>query len=262
LFNTIIENAWELFKSEKIIDNISIKKIVVGLGYTGLLLSDSSFGLSYTLIRSKDEKNQLDDYLLQNPIKKLNIRDILDLYNSKRPFFRCIGLAVLNAYSQVILPLNIAYSGSILDIIQELKPSTIGMVGNITSITDFLVNQNFQVRILDQFNLIPPTQQITPLTSVDELAHLDHAVISGSALIFDNLPQILEILTTIPGEKILVGPSAQLHPQIVFELGFTAVGGSQVLDISSTLQAISEGGNYRSFKQFTKKYCFHERYFP
>ncbi|MCK4849140.1 MAG: hypothetical protein KAT16_08955, partial [Candidatus Heimdallarchaeota archaeon] len=60
----------------------------------------------------------------------------------------------------------------------------------------------------------------------------------------------------IQGEKILIGPSAQILPEVAFSTGFTFIGSSKIRDSRLTLSSIMEGGGYRAFKPHTDKYSF------
>ena len=74
--------------------------------------------------------------------------------------------------------------------------------------------------------------------------------------IFNNFDAIIDLLPHVTGKKILVGPSAQILPHLAFELGFSDVGSSRITDSEMTTKIIQEGGGYRHFKAFTKKYLF------
>ena len=64
------------------------------------------------------------------------------------------------------------------------------------------------------------------------------------------------MIKNISGEKILIGPSAQLLPEVVFSLGFTGVASSIMEDNNKIEKIINQGGGFNIFKKFSKKYTF------
>ena len=162
----------------------------------------------------------------------------------------------MNAFSQANLPSLRTENLDILDIFEE-KSGNISMIGNIQPVTRFLSQKGYQIKILDRY--APPRQQaqITTAEEISDLKNADHLIVSGSALVFETFDLIRDLLLTIPREKVLLGPSAQILPNIAFKHGFTFLGSSKIINTNSTMRVIMEGGGYRAFKAFTKKYSFH-----
>lgn len=240
----------------KSIDDYQVKTVVVGIRYTALLLSNGSVGVAYTLHDKKAEKESHLEYLSVKYLYEKSLGELIEFCNSKLGIFRSIGVAALNAYSQANLqPLKREYQ-DITELFHTEISTTVGMIGNIHPISKFLVKRGFTLKILDDSFSPEPTSQITPVAKVEELTDVQHLIVSGSALVFETFSHIIDILPLIKGEKILIGPSAQILPEIAFNTGFTFIGSSKIRDSRLTLSSIMEGGGYRAFKLHTDKYSF------
>jgi hypothetical protein len=184
------------------------------------------------------------------------LAELIECCDSKLSVFRSIGVAALNAYSQANLPSTKGINIDVEELFHSDPSVTVGMIGNIHPISNFLVKKGFSLKILD--NSISPrqTSQIISVKTVEELSDTQHLIVSGSALVFDTFSNIIKILPEIQGEKVLIGPSAQILPEVAFNTGFTFIGSSKVRDSRLTLSSIMEGGGYRAFKLHTEKYSF------
>jgi uncharacterized protein (DUF4213/DUF364 family) len=238
------------------IDHYQVKTIVVGIRYTGLLLTDGSMGVAYSLLDKETEKESHQEYLNVKYLHEKSLEELVEYCKSRLSIFRSIGVAALNAYSQANLP---STKGNNIDV-EELfhsDPSVpVGMIGNINPISNFLLKRGFSLKILDNSVSTKETSQIIPVKKVEELSDTQHLIVSGSALVFDTFSDIIEILPKIKGKKVLIGPSAQILPEIAFNTGFTFIGSSKILDSRLTLSSIMEGGGYRAFKLHAEKYSF------
>jgi uncharacterized protein (DUF4213/DUF364 family) len=249
----IAENSIALGKS---IDDYQVKKVVVGIRYTGLLLSNGSTGVAYTLLDKRTEKESHNEYLSTKYLYEKSLSELIEFCNSKLGVFRSIGVAALNAYSQANLPLTSGDYKDVTELFHSNLSATVGMIGNIHPISKFLVKRGFKLKILDDSFSPKQTSQIIPVYSVEELTDVQHLIVSGSALVFNTFSQIIDLLPLIQGEKVLIGPSAQILPEIAFNTGFTFIGSSKIRDSRLTLSSIMEGGGYRAFKLHTDKYSF------
>jgi uncharacterized protein (DUF4213/DUF364 family) len=240
----------------KPIEDFQVKTVIVGIRYTGLLLSDGSVGVAYTLLDKKAEKESHREYLAKKYLYEKSLGELIELCDSKLSVFRSIGVAAMNAYSQANLPQIKRFHIDVTELFHTELPTTVGMIGNIHPISNFLVKRGFTLKILDNSFSPRKTSQIIPVTKVEDLTEVQNLIISGSAMVFDTFSNIINILPHIQGEKVLIGPSAQILPEIAFNTGFTFIGSSKITNSKLVLRSIMEGGGYRAFKQHTKKYSF------
>ena len=235
---------------------MSIKNIVIGLLYTGVQLANGTVGVSYTLTDRRNDLNAYHQLLQKGFLSEKSLIELIDYCSSKYAILRSVGVAALNSLSQAYIDYSTATDQDVGELLDLTPNSLVGMVGNIHPITQTLIKKNASLRILDEYNPISPSKNTIPASKVSDLGEVDHILISGSALVFDSFDEIINLLPEIPGYKILVGPSAQVLPEVAFQLGFSLVGSSRIINGEKTLHVLQQGGGYRFFKNYTKKYTF------
>lgn len=235
---------------------MEISDLTLGLFYSGLKTKANVMGIGYTLLDEPISKKKLvislkNDLLSQKTLKELAHFSEVDL-----GIFRTIKLIAINALSQSILDLSNAGRKDILEYCDFQKDEKVGMVGNIHPISKTLREIVDEIYILDKFDPPKSETHVYSLEKLSDLPKVDHLFISGSALVFDDFDEILTQLKGISGERVLVGPSAQILPEIAFELGFSLIGSSRVIYPDHITHVIKQGGTYKNFKKFTQKYTF------
>ena len=82
----------------------------------------------------------------------------------------------------------------------------------------------------------------------------DILICTGTVLINNTIEKILNLFRKKARKIILIGPSASMIPDILFEKGVDIVGGMEIVDSEATLRVLQEGGGTKLFKQYGKKY--------
>ncbi len=249
----LAERALGLIKPTR---DLIIKKVVIGVLYTGVELEDGTTGVSFTLMnRSTD--HEICNRLLQNGfLSEKTLFELIGYCTSSHAILRSIGVAALNTFCQGHIDFSDASCQNIIEILKPTPDMMVGMVGNIHPISRYLAKNGISMKILDK--LMPPTNidSITQVKEVSDLEVVDTILISGSALVFENFDEIIRLLPQISGERILLGPSAQILPKLAFDLGFSAVGSSRITNSNLAMRIIQEGGGYKFFKAYTEQYIF------
>ncbi|MFX1506328.1 MAG: Rossmann-like domain-containing protein [Promethearchaeota archaeon] len=240
--------------------NMPIKNVVIGLLYSGVQLENGTVGVSYTLTDRKNDLNAYHQLLQEGFLSEKSLEELIDFCFSEFAIQRTIGVAALNSLSQAHIDYTNATDQDVSELLDITSDSLVGMVGNIHPITRYLSKKNVSLRILDEYNPVSNVKNITPASKVSDLEDVDHILISGSALVFDSLDEIIKLLPQVSGCKILVGPSAQVLPEVAFQLGFSLVGSSRIINAENTLCVLQQGGGYRFFKKYTQKYSFVKRF--
>jgi uncharacterized protein (DUF4213/DUF364 family) len=248
--------TFDTLRYGKDVSNFNVESVVVGIRYTGVQLSNGSLGVAYTLLDNSNKKLAHNQYLKEQFLSKKDLNALIDNCTSSISIFRSIGVAALNAYSQTNFPFIQNMEKSILDILTENPSIKIGMIGNIYPMMKSIMKKGISLKILDKYDPPQKSQLITPVTRIKDLTDITHLVVSGSAIVFPTFGQILDHLKTIPGEKVFLGPTAQILPQVAFKYGFTIIGSSKINEAKETIHTIMEGGGYRAFKQYTEKYSY------
>jgi uncharacterized protein (DUF4213/DUF364 family) len=185
-----------------------------------------------------------------------SLRELIGFCSSRYGILRTVGVTALNTYCQAHIDFSSAINQDVREILQASTGDVVGMIGNVKPLSSYLSEKGISMRILDAFATPKSSQYITPVNNVSELESVDHLLISGSALVFDNLDEIMDLKPQINGKTILVGPSAQIMPKIAFELGFTAIGSSRIINPDLTFKVIQQGGGYRFYRKYAEKYVF------
>ncbi|MHA1215036.1 MAG: Rossmann-like domain-containing protein [Candidatus Hodarchaeales archaeon] len=238
------------------LDEFEIKTLVLGLRYSGILLNNGVLGLSYTLTNHYKDFEGFHKLFKNGKPSTKSLSDLFAYSNSEYSVLRTISVAALNAFSQTQIIFDHSEQKDIKTLINPSPERTIGMVGNIRPIVSYILKKGAKVKILDEFMPKNKKHGIEYVDTVKDLENVDGIIVSGSALVFENFDQIIDILPTINGFKGLTGPSAQLIPELAFNLGFSAVGSVQILDPNAVLDIIKQGGGFREFKGYTSKYLF------
>ena len=77
---------------------------------------------------------------------------------------------------------------------------------------------------------------------------------TGTTLINNTLEDILNKFKRKVRKIIILGPSAGMLPDILFDYGIDIIGGMRIKNSDATLKVIQEGGGTRLFKQYGEKY--------
>jgi uncharacterized protein (DUF4213/DUF364 family) len=237
-------------------EELVVKEIVVGILYTAIRLMNDVVGVSFTLTDRFTDHEGYHQLLKDGFLSDKTLEELIDFCSSSYSILRSIGVAALNTFSQNTIDFSNASNLDAINILEPKKGEVYGMIGNIHPISGTFEEKGFKAKILDRFDPVINKKYLEPVENIDSLIDTDHLLISGSALVFDNFNSIISLLKNIPGKKILIGPSAQIIPNIAFEYGFSDVCSSKILNVPNTLKIIREGGGYRFFRTYARKYSF------
>jgi uncharacterized protein (DUF4213/DUF364 family) len=266
----ILEKTVDLVKSiykyHKILPP-KINRVVIGLGYTGVELLAYAYeplmGVANTL---PEIINNFDCSQVSFP-GKLNQKkpgELLEWAYRPPSLEKIIGIATLNAMSQHILQVQNPYHeirGDLIEFLKIQNSSKILFIGNIGPLIKkvgriskniTIVEKNPKHWKVDQEHSLK--QDIVQLSS--EEMDIDYLFCTGSSLVNDTLEKILEIFKKKVKKIILIGPSASMLPDILFDYGIDLIGGMRFFDSDSAIRVLQEGGGTKVFKSFGKKYNY------
>ncbi|MFX1417886.1 MAG: Rossmann-like domain-containing protein [Promethearchaeota archaeon] len=254
----------QIYRIRKIISP-KATKVVIGLGYTGVEVTTYAYepflGLASTLpniIKNMDcNKIEFGGKLTDKPVSEL-----LN-WSLKTPSLeKIIGIATLNSVSQHILRIINPYKkleGNILphlNIDNHTKITFIGLIRplikDVMKITQKITIVEDNISIPPQFNHFELKQDISQFNN--ENLYTDILFCTGTSLINNTLEFILEKFRRKARKIILIGPTASMIPDILFDYGIDIVGGMKIINSEATLQVLQEGGGTKLFKKYGKKY--------
>ncbi len=249
----IVEDALERIKNEiPELNKITADKVILGLGYTAVKLSSGHSGICYTFqdeIAHATSHCQVSD--LAGTLAGSNAFKLAEKAKSWEISECVIGFASLNALSQIILEKNpenytITY-GDALDQIKLTKKDVVAMVGNIGPFVDHINAKAKKLYILER----TPARRhegVFPDVACDQILPMaDIVLITGTAIANGTIDHLLD-LTKKAREVAIVGASAGILPDVLFERGVTIVGGVKITDAEKMLQVVAEGGGTPALK--------------
>jgi hypothetical protein len=255
----IVEEALKKVKSlTPSLDEIKVDRVVLGLGYTAVKLSSGHSGLCYTfqseIVPHHCQVSRLAGTMAGKPALKIaSMARSWDISES------VVGVAALNALSQIAIESRSeAYTilnGDAIDHIKLTKKDVVAMVGHLAPMVKPVRARVKRLHILER-SLTRRDGGILPDTACDQvLPRADVVIITGTTLANGTIDHLLE-LSKRAKEVAVVGPSAGILPEVLFEHGTTIVGGIKVTDTDKMMQIVSEGGGVPSLMEAIKFICF------
>ena len=256
------------------IDNITLERVVFGLFFTGVKLSNGKGGLSYTPLKALSGAVCCPSSAAAMPASgKLagkNVKHFLDDMFSGSALKKTLGIAVINALATTCWSKGkqdksyvIEKNLDPIDKIEIGENTHTVVVGALIPYIKMLIknNRDFSILELDPTTLKPnelkyhvPSERASEVVSI-----ADYLIITGTTLINDTLEGLLEIAK--PGAKIIVvGPTVSMMPEAFFRRKVTYVGGVEVTDPDKLLDIISEAGSgYHFFGKYAEKIVISEK---
>jgi uncharacterized protein (DUF4213/DUF364 family) len=249
----IVEEAFEKIKTLiPELDTITVRQVVLGLGYTAVRLSSGHSGLCYTFqneIAHATRHCQVSD--LAGTLAGSSAMELAQKAKSWEISESVVGFATLNALSQIAMerqPENYeVLDGDVLGYLGLTENDVAAMVGYIGPMVGSIRAKVKKLSILER----TPSRRdegILPDTACDQiLPAADAVLITGTAIANGTIDHLLS-LTTNAREIAIIGASAGILPQVLFDRGVTVVGGVKVTDPDKMMQVVAEGGGTPALK--------------
>lgn len=234
--------AKELLSSaEATLATLQIERVVIGLAYTGVILSDGSCGLAATL----NERGGCQAFHRAGTSAGRPALDLARGLLSADPLLSALGLATVNATltarlsSQQVPSQNVAP----LDALAVSKNDVVGIIGYIGPLVRPLREQAKELLIFER----DPTKRlpgVLPDWAAElELPRCDAIFISGTAFINKTIDHLLELSN---GRVAIVGPSTPMWPNLLGLKGVVGLFGAKVYNPEIALRTIAEGGGTKA----------------
>jgi len=250
IFDRTLERLQRL-QGERIRD-LKLDRIVIGIFFTGVKLSDGSGGVAYT---PRDDlhgatccHSMAAERPASAPLKGMDVQDILG-GPTDSALSHLVKLVVTNALSsRFITPdrYRIVYDADALDLVDLDKAGRIGMVGAfipflkqlkaVPNIDMAVIERKPEVLKADEMRFYVPAEKAR-----DALSSCDTVIITGATMANRTLDELLGY-TKQGADVILTGPTASMLPDVLFEHNVRALCGVQVIDPDRTLDMLAEAG--------------------
>ena len=236
--------------------DLTVERMVMGLFFTGVKLSDGAGGLCFTPIKTIPEAVCCPSSARVMPASgKLRGRTAMQFLEemfSDNPLKKAMGIAVVNALSTICWKEKPSEAYKIktgVDALDELAitdDAEVIVVGALIPALKSLKQRGKPFGILE---LDPMTLKADEMEYYIpyQLAHekvpcADLVIITGTTIINDTLESLLGMMKPA-ARATVVGPTASMLPTAFFKRKVTAIGGTMVTDAEKVLDVISEAGS-------------------
>jgi len=216
---------------------------------------DFSFALPYTYVLIEGEKGRslgvamslvedVVDYDVN--FKEVSVYEFLKGLESFNIIERCLGFATINAISQYHMR-----EIENVDVFEEMVVEgveRVAVVGNIKPLVAKL-RKDFDVVVFER-NPKLRCDALSDCFEYELLPKFDAVFVSGTALVNGTLDFVVERARNAKF-KVLIGPTAQIHPKLV--RGLTHLASMRVVDIDRALMGLKLG-SWKIFESACEKY--------
>jgi uncharacterized protein (DUF4213/DUF364 family) len=244
------------------IDSLLIDKLVVGIFFTGVKLSNGYGGVAYT---PPDDIQNASRRILRGHSSSIRgmSADTVASGMIPSPFAHVIRLATINALSVPFFEsgkYDVDKSDDLTEVTPLFKGRRVCMVGAIVPLLKRLRKLGIaEIKVIDRKNdskievELACGEFISPEQTAEALAWCETAVFTGAAIANGSIEDLLSL---VPKEAVIavVGPTAGFIPDPLFRRRVALVGTAMVTDIDAALDMIVEGGGaYRLFGSCVRK---------
>lgn len=256
----------EIIESLKpVTEPLRVERVVIGLFYTGVKLSDGWSGVAYTprewVVESLCCPEPQGRMPLTAKLSGMKALDVMRLAQGDHLLLRAVGVAVINAASASILfekkIYRIEYDADALKGVELRRDDKVVMVGAFKPYLQILREKGVKLTVYEKNQaLLRELGLKKPEIGLREaLREADLIIVTGSAFVVSNIDEILLTDLSNAREVILVGPSSSMIPDPLFKHGVTALGGIRITSSEKMLQVVAEAGGTKSLlKHAAKKF--------
>ncbi len=243
------------------LSQITMDRLIAGIFFTGVKLSNNLAGLSYTPTADIHQEGGCihvdgvprDHY----HFKGLPVSDILDL-KDQGMLVRTVQIVILNALSAQYL------NGSHYQVVEDRDPMElldlrqlryVAMVGAIPPFLKRLKKEaHLKLHLVerkkdsladDEIRLLVPEEMISEM-----LPRCDAVIITGAAIANGTMENLLELVND-EATVVVAGPTAGFLPDALFARGVSMVSTVMVSDPDRALELLAEGNG--AFQLFAAK---------
>jgi len=254
----ILQETAQLVKQKLGIDfeKLTVERIAVGLFFTGAKLSNGAGGVSYTPVKDipqavccPSSAGRIFDPVKINGMKAAAVLAALP---SDEPIKAAIAIATLNALSAICWErglndnYHIQMNTDAVDVVRMPAESSVAVIGAFVPILRKLKTRGGRWWVIEQDPQTLKSDEMDhfiPADRSDEtIAAADVLIITGVTLVNHTLEPILKAARP-DAEIAVVGPTASMLPDALFERGARVVGGVWVKKPDELLDVLAAGGS-------------------
>ena len=246
---------------------LTVDRLVVGLFFTGVKLSDGAGGVCYTPVKEIPEAVCCPSSAgrVFDPVRATDrpAAEFLGALGSREPLKRAVAVAVLNALTASAwdrasdLPYTIERGRDAQDLLPLGTDGSVAVVGALVPVMRRLKQRGGRWWVVEQDpRTLRPDERphFVPWEQADEiLTQADVLVVTGVTLLNGTLEPILE--NARPDAFVAVlGPTASMEPEPLFARGVDVAGGVWVRRADRLLDVLAAGGSgYHVFDELAER---------
>jgi len=255
---TILIETAQLVK-EKLnnnLDNLTIERLVVGLFFTGVKLSNGAGGVCYTPIKDIPEAvccpSSAGQIFHPEKVRGIKTESVLKSLSSLEPIKTASAIATLNALSNTVwgkgmkCDYNIHVNRDAQDVINMSKDRSIALIGAIVPVLRALKERGGTWWVIEQDPRTLKDDEmghfIRASESKEVIRGADVLIITGVTLVNHTLDGILD-MAGHEAEIAIMGPTASMLPDPLFNRGVRVIGGVWVKNADKLLDILAAGGS-------------------
>jgi len=244
------------------LENLVIERLVVGVFFTGVKLSNGQAGVAYT---PPEIMKRAGSRILKGstPTIRGMLAAAVMTGDVPGPFAEVIRLATLNALSVIYFEsprYRMDTSGDLSGIPWLFRNRKVCMVGAIIPLLKRLKElEPTQVTIIDHKKETQAEAKagygtfVSPDRTAEALAGCETAVFTGAAIANGSIGELIDLVPANAAITV-VGPTAGFIPEPLFRRNVAMVGTVMVTDSDQALEILAEGGGgYRLFGECVQK---------
>lgn len=255
------------FQLGEVFEHLYLERVVVGIFFTAVKLSNGVGGMSATPIKSIPFAVCCPSSAMALPtsgrLRGKFVKQILnDLYRPQ-DLRRALAIAVLNALAETLwrrdgLPPGVTASlGDTFDALNIHSTDQVVLVGAFPPYIRELRKreQDFKILELDPSTLKPNEMPYYAAaeTAPQVIPWADVVISTGTTMINGSIESLLA-LAQQKTQIAIIGPTATLYAEPFFKRGVTHVGGTRVLKPDALLDVLAEGGSgYHFFEKTVER---------
>jgi uncharacterized protein (DUF4213/DUF364 family) len=255
---TILIETAQLLKDKLALeyDTLTIERVMIGLFFTGVKLSNGAGGVSYTPVKDIPQAvccpSSAGRIFDPFKINGMRIADVLTGLTSIEPIKVSVAVASLNALSAYCWEkgladnYNIQLDADAIDAVRMPDGNSIAVIGAFVPILRklkgragkwWIIEQDPNTLKRDELKHFIPADQ-----SEETIATADVLIVTGVTLVNHTLEGILKVARP-DAEIAVIGPTASMLPDVLFEHGVRVVGGVWVKKPDELLDVLAAGGS-------------------
>jgi uncharacterized protein (DUF4213/DUF364 family) len=232
-------------------EQTAVTQLVLGLGYTAVLLEDGGAGIAYTWTDRSASCSHEHGWSDAEGAPALGL---LDLLLADGGLQRSVGMAAANALNHaaaIQLPEDDGPAGSLVRQLDITRDTRVSMVGFFPPVAHALRELGAELDVMDDAKGMGDRDAFGE--RLREWAQV--LIMTSTALLGGTADELLA--AAAPSTRVaLLGPTTPLMPEVFAGTRVELLGGMVPRDVDAVLRTVRHGGGTRDFSRFCRKvYC-------